>query len=335
MAMPEREENKVHDAGTIPRDEFSRAVSKDEGAALHNQTLPSFFIVGPPRTGTSWLHTILAKHAFLPTLTKETRFFDTHFHRGIDWYRAHFRGRTGDQPAGEVAPTYFASPEARERIASTFPEAKIVCIFRNPVERVLSLYRLKRAYGMISWGLEEAITRDPELMESSKYATHLEAWQRVLGKNQVLPTVYDDLRDQPQPYIDALVDFIGVPRFTLSSSQIKHVHSSEVMTHPRNYYWTKSANAIADWCKARQLDRVVVAVKRSPLLRIFLGGGPAFADLSPDTARKLSELFRPEVERLEKILNRDFSAWKSPLRSATVNRLSPIEPEEEVSGTIL
>jgi hypothetical protein len=47
---------------------------------------------------------------------------------------------------GEVAPTYFASNEARERLANTIPDAKIVCIFRNPVDRILSLYRLKRAY---------------------------------------------------------------------------------------------------------------------------------------------------------------------------------------------
>ena len=33
---------------------------------------------------------------------------------------------------GEVAPTYFASAAARERIAQTVPEAKIVCVFRNP-----------------------------------------------------------------------------------------------------------------------------------------------------------------------------------------------------------
>jgi hypothetical protein len=51
--------------------------------------LPSFFILGPPRTGTTWLHEVLRNHAELPSPTKETRFFDVHFHRGLDWYRAH------------------------------------------------------------------------------------------------------------------------------------------------------------------------------------------------------------------------------------------------------
>src|SRR3981081_2037483 len=53
-------------------------------------TLPSFFVIGPPRTGTTWLYEILRERTLLPAPTKETRFFDTHFHRGVEWYRSHF-----------------------------------------------------------------------------------------------------------------------------------------------------------------------------------------------------------------------------------------------------
>jgi len=304
MDMSRREE--VHPREPIPILRNAPIVDN------RNRLLPSFFIIGPPRTGTSWLHSVLSKHAVLPMPTKETRFFDTHFHRGIDWYRAHYPGSNKEWPVGEVAPTYFASGEARERIARTFPQTKVVCIFRNPVDRVLSLYRLKRAYGMISWSLEQALVRDPELLETGKYATYLAAWRRALGRDQVLATVYDDLQTEPQRYVDTLVDFIEIPRFPLTQAQIRYVHSSESLTHPRNYYWTRGATAMADWCKARRLDRVVAAVKSSPLLKLFLGGGPAFEELSPALSLKLYELFRPEVEKLEAILNRDLSAWKSP-----------------------
>jgi hypothetical protein len=69
---------------------------------------------------------------------------------------------------------------------------------------------------------------------------------------------------------------------------------------------------MADWFKARRLDRVVAAVKSSPLLKLFLGGGPAFEELSPAVSRRLYKLFRPEIEKLEEMLHRDLSAWKSP-----------------------
>jgi hypothetical protein len=215
-----------------------------------------------------------------------------------------------DLPIGEVAPTYFASPEARQRIAQLIPQAKVICIFRNPVERILSLYRLKRAYGMIRWSFEEAIVKDPELTQSSKYATNLKAWQNELGHEQVLPTFYDDLRDDPQTYVDSLADFIGIPRFALTKAQLRQVHASKTMTHPRNYYWTRSATAIADRFKAWRLHTAVEGIKRTHLIKLFLGGGPGFVDLSREVSVKVWELCRAEVEELEALLHRDLSAWK-------------------------
>ncbi len=273
--------------------------------------LPSFFIIGPPRTGTSWLHEVLQKYTLLPKM-KETRFFDLNFHRGIDWYRAHYPRMNGEQRIGEVAPTYFASAETRERIARTVPEARVVCIFRNPIDRVHSHYRLKRAYAMIPWSFEEAMARDSELRESSKYATHLKAWQQALGPNNVLAMVYDDLLLSPQAFVDRLADFIGIQRFSLTESQIHYVHASQTFTEPRNYYRTRGAIAMADWFKARQLGQLVAAVKRSRLQKWVLGGGPSFQKLPPEALHDLCERFRPEVEELEAMLGRELAGWKSP-----------------------
>jgi hypothetical protein len=274
-------------------------------------TLPSFFVIGPPRTGTTWLYEILRERTLLPAPTKETRFFDTHFHRGLDWYSAHFPASPTKYRIGEVAPTYFASTKASERIAKVLPEARVVCIFRNPVERILSLYKLKCAYGLIPWTFEQAMVRDPEMLESGKYATKLQAWQCALGGDQVMPLLYDDLKHAPQSFLNTLVDFIGVPRFALKESQTQSVHASEVMTYPRSYRRTRNASTLADWFKARRLDRVVAAVRNSPLRRLFLGGGPPFAELPLEIVSGLYDLFRPEVEKLETMLNRDLSAWKS------------------------
>jgi len=274
--------------------------------------LPTFFVVGPPRTGTTWLHEVLKDRVNLPGI-KETRFFDFNFHYGMPWYSAQFQtamSMSGHR-MGEIAPTYFVSPAARERIAEFVPGAKIVCVFRNPVERLLSLYRLKIAYGMIPWNFDQAIVHDPELMESGRYATNLKAWRRALGDDQVLATFYDDLRDEPQAYIDRLVDFIGVPRFQLTSSQLGFVNASESMTHPRNYHRTRRANVAADWFKARRLGRLVARVKKSPLCKLFLGGGSPFTELSSEVSVQMCEVFRPEVEELEIMSNRDLSAWKN------------------------
>lgn len=272
--------------------------------------LPSFFVIGPPRTGTSWLHEVLSKYATLSHPTKETRFFDKHFDRGLEWYGSHYRKIAQGKPVGEVAPTYFASPEARERIAKLVPDAKIVCTFRNPVDRVLSLYRLKRAYGFIPWNFEEALERDPELMESSRYAAHLKEWQKTFGTAQILATTHDDMQNDPQGYLDRLVAFLGLPRIMLIPGHNRRVLTSEDMTEPRNYYLTRGAIMLAEWSRAQRLDTIVAAAKKFGALKLFIGGGPPFPEVPIAQRAKLRALFRPDVDELEGILNRDLSAWK-------------------------
>ena len=273
--------------------------------------LPSFFIVGPPRTGTTWLHEILRHRAILPRATKETRFFDIHFHRGLRWYQGHYPSSERAQVVGEVAPTYFASREACHRIQELIPTAKVVCIFRNPVERLVSLYRVKRAYGFIPWTFEEALRRDPELIESGRYATHLRGWQRAFGMHQVLTTFFDDLRSDPQQYVDTLADFLGIPRFTVPAHALRAIYTSETMTHPRSYHRTHRASLLADWLKARRLGHLVGMINRSPVRKLFLGGGAHFAQPTQELSKSVYELFDSEIEQLETMTNRDLSGWKA------------------------
>ena len=300
---------------TLPNQNFAEPLTN---VSVKSPTwLPSFFVVGPPRTGTSWIHEILRRHVNLPSAVKETRFFDTHFHRGLDWYEAYYQHASDRIRIGEIAPTYFASSAARERIAQLIPSAMIVCIFRHPVERLWSLYRLKSAYGMIHCNLENALVRDPELLESSKYASHLKAWQLAFGKQNVLATVYEDLCCGPQRFMDQLADFIGISRFSIADSDLRRVHQSDSLSYPRNYCRTRSATAVADWFKARRLGRLVTAFNGSPLRKYVIGGGPPFPEIPQGIVRHVCELLRPEVEELETLLNRDLSAWKScdPIRS--------------------
>jgi hypothetical protein len=273
--------------------------------------MPSFFIVGPPRTGTSWLHDVFSQHVNLPAPTKETRFFDLHFHRGWEWYFRHFADSSDGRVVGEVAPTYFASRPARNLIAQWLPQAKIVFTFRNPVQRLVSLYRLKLAYGTLACGFEDALERDPELIRSSLYATHLREWKSAFPQSQLSIRLYEDLSSDPRGFVEDLACFLNIPRFTLHESQLAEIYSTKQMTEPKSYFATKAASAMADWCKARKFDSVVAAVKDSSLIKLFLGGGTPFSDIPARSLRKASELLLRETEELEAMIGRDLSAWKT------------------------
>lgn len=271
--------------------------------------LPSFLLVGPPRTGTSWIHQALQGHANLPSPTKETRFFDSHFHRGLKWYSSHFSTPHPDRPMGEIAPTYFASAQARERIAQTIPAVKLIFVFRHPVQRLISLYRTKRAYGLLRWSFEEALERDPELLASGQYATCLQRWQEAFPPGQLLITLYEDLRESPQLYLDRLLAFLGIAGRMLTTAELQQVHSSQGMTQPRYFLVTRTATAIANWCKARSLDNLVAMVRDSQLTKLFLDGGAPFPEISRSVLETISEVLQPEVEALQRMMGRDLSMW--------------------------
>jgi hypothetical protein len=158
-------------------------VDSSNSVVLHR--LPTFFVVGPPRTTTTWLYEVIKGNASLPRYTNEVHFFNYNYSKGVGWYLEQFDS-TASKPRGDICSTYFYSAEAKRRIKALVPEAKIVCTFREPIERIFSLYRAKRTGGIIPWSFEEALFRDSELLESSKYGFHLSEWIALFGRNNVL-----------------------------------------------------------------------------------------------------------------------------------------------------
>jgi len=288
----------------------------------HACTLPSFLVLGPPRTGTTWLSDVLHSRALLPALSKETRFFDLHFDRGLNWYIDHFPVNPERRVVGEIAPTYFASSLACARICSLLPNARLVVIFRNPVQRLISLYRLKRAYGLHAWDFDAALERDSELLASSQYATHLRMWQSCFAPEQLSINFFEDLIADPQAFIDRICAFVGVSPFVLKESERREVFSTARMTEPRVYAATRAAQVVAGWCKARRLDRVVYHVRNSRAFHLLVGGGPPFSPIPRDSLAKVHAQLLRQTEELEMMVGRDLAAWKVPAEQS-IGQLVP------------
>src|SRR5207244_12876712 len=110
----------------------------------------------------------------VPTNVKWSFFFYLPHEKGIACCASHFREVPEGARAVEVAPTYFHAPGAPRRIAAVNPQCRIVITLREPVGRLVSLYHHEQRYGMIPVheGLLRALDTHPELLESSRYATH-------------------------------------------------------------------------------------------------------------------------------------------------------------------
>ena len=273
-----------------------------------SQRLPDFIAVGPQRTGTTWLQEVLIGHVGLCP-AKEIQFFKWHYHKGLAWYAAHFNNCPDKQPIGEICPVYFGHEPSRARIGRDLPRIKIICTLRDPVERTYSHYRVLRAHAGLG-GFEESLEIVPDLIDSSRYARHLPAWRQAFGKQNVLVLLYSDLRRDPQRFIDMICQFIGIDRIDLSQSAPGNRTINRAHQAPWSCRLAQAANAVHFWMLSHRMDRTIGAWKGSPLWSLCFGGGKEYGSMEPETERHLRELFLPDVEKLEALLDRDLSSWK-------------------------
>jgi Sulfotransferase domain len=113
---------------------------------------PSFMIIGGQRCGTTTLFKALAAHprVLRPPADKGTDYYSLYYGRGRSWYRSRMplapRGGSGRQ-AFEACTYYMFHPFAIERIATDFPDLKLVVLLRDPVVRAYSAYKHEYARG--------------------------------------------------------------------------------------------------------------------------------------------------------------------------------------------
>lgn len=274
--------------------------------------LPDFIAVGPPRTGTTWLYRALRGHTGLARGTKETDFFSVNYAKGLDWYADFFAECDPRQPAGELSPNYFAAPEAPERIARAIPGCRIICTLRDPVDRIYSFYRLMRHNGWTRASLEELIESDPSASSSNRYAFHLGRWRERFGDGRVLVALYDDLETDPQNFLDSICEFIGIAPIPLAESPLLTKRVNRVTQGPKIAALAEQAWRLHRWLEERGARRAITVLRKAGVWRFSFRGGGEFGPLDPALERKLRERFRPEVEALEEMLQRDLSAWKMP-----------------------
>ena len=242
--------------------------------------LPGFLILGAQKAGTTALYAYLRWH---PGITgpawKEVSYFDRHYRRGVRWYRGHFPLRPGERLVGEASPGYLFHPLGPERVRATVPDAKLIALLRDPVDRALSHYHHEVALGREPLTFEEAIEAEPErtrgeeerlarepgcfshawwdytYLARGRYAEQLERWLAVFPREQLLVVASDELAVEPRETYARVLEFLGAPAHALGS-------------YPRVYE-------------------------------------QSYAEMRPDTRRRLAEHFAEPNRRLYELLGRD------------------------------
>jgi hypothetical protein len=222
--------------------------------------LPEFVIIGAQKCGTSTLYALLTQHPdVLPALEKEVHFFDSNYHKGLGWYRAHFassaycavRQRASGRRVitGEASPYYLVYPFAPARLRSVLPQAKLIVLLRNPVDRAYSHYQHQVARGRETLTFEEALRAEPQRLEGELekiladetytsfahvhysyrlrglYADQLDAWLKVFPREQILVLAAEALFADTRAAVRQALAFLDLPDTRLDLSEKRNTRS--------------------------------------------------------------------------------------------------------------
>jgi Sulfotransferase domain len=254
-------------------------------ASSFARRLPDFLILGAQKAGTTALYAYLRWH---PGITgpswKEVSFFDRHYGRGAAWYRGHFPAERSRRLIGEASPGYVFHPLAPERVKATVPDAKLIVLLRDPVDRALSHYHHEVALGREPLSFEDALDAEPErtrgeeerlvrepgyfshawwdhtYLARGRYVEQLERWLAVFPRDQLLVVASEELGADPPGTYRRVLDFLGAA-------------SHDLRQYPRVYE-------------------------------------QEYAAMRPETRRRLAEHFAEPNARLYELLGRDLG-WSA------------------------
>jgi len=219
-----------------------RATFRAYGLATASfRPLPNFLILGAQKAGTTALYAYLRWH---PQVTgpsfKEVSFFDRHYARGERWYRAHFPALRR-AAVGEASPSYLLHPLAPERVAGLLPNARLIALLRNPVERAFSHYQYEVSLGREPLSFEDALAAEEERLRGEvermlrdptyfsyawwnytylargRYAEQLERWYAVVPRERLLALFTEELAQDPGGTYRRVLEFLGLEAHELPS----------------------------------------------------------------------------------------------------------------------
>jgi hypothetical protein len=286
---------------------------------------PTFLVIGAYKAGTTALHHALRAHpdVFVPEL-KEPSFFafvdapdakNPAFERAVhdeSAYGALFAAAGGATARGEVSPEYLVNPAAPAAIARRVPDVQLIATLRNPVDRAWSDWLMYAREGRESDDFERALALqesrrragDPTgyYLATGEYADQLARFLEHFPREQLHVWLYDDLDADTDRVMGEVFTAIGVD---------PHVSSPPVERHNVGGVPTSTRDRVLLSTRARlrpMLRRLPLAGLRRRMSDT-LDGRLQRPSIDPDVRSQLVEHFRPDIERVQQLIDRDLSAW--------------------------
>jgi hypothetical protein len=220
----------------------------DEGGVLHSrydalQPLPEhppdwrtgppdFVIIGAQKSGTTWWQGLVEGHLQVVRPARQRRelhYFDHFWDRWptseqFERYTGYFPRPVGSL-VGEKTPGYLYQPWVAPMLAHVAPQAKLIVLLRDPVERYISglglLQRSGALKGQVGAGeLGAREHRIVEAMDRGRYAAQLSWWLQHYPREQLLLLQYERCVADTQGQLSRTFEFLGLPDQRASVAEV-------------------------------------------------------------------------------------------------------------------
>jgi hypothetical protein len=237
-------------------------------ASWRQRVLPDLVLVGVQRSGTTALTEALYR---LPTVERPRRgkgshYFSYNYHRGWQWFQSQFPTRVWaaavERRHGrslfcfDACPYYLFHPFAVERMAQALPDVKVLVMLRDPVRRAESHYHHSVSHGHEDLSFEEALEAEAGRLAGEDdrmqadwsywshshehhsyttkgmYADQLERLFLHYPRDQVMVIQSEAFYRDPDPVLDTVTRWLGLPTVRLEQDDDRNSHSYEKMAEP-------------------------------------------------------------------------------------------------------
>lgn len=278
--------------------------------------IPNLFIVGAMKSGTSSLHNYLGTHPEIyMSEFKEPQYFSD-LDRDIS--RRNFKSETeyldlfktanNVKIIGEASTNYSKIPEftnVPQRIKQFSPDAKIIYIMRDPVERALSHYweRVKRY--LEGRDLLTTIKNEPEIINVGYYAMQLKPYIETFGSDRIFILTLESLKADKTATLKAIFDWLEVEtnirvpntgKHNVGEAEVQQFIGAPLVSILRQTpLWSTIVKLIPKFITDR-LRKLTKPVKRD-------------MNQAPEAIAYLRPILQQQTKELTQLLNRQFPEW--------------------------
>lgn len=283
-----------------------------------NDKMPTLFVVGAAKSGTTTICHLLNQHehVFFPEI-KEPHFFcyeeikNNYYYKSpiysnLNQYLNLYTQANKNQILGDGTVHYLYYPKTAQNIYTLSPNAKIIIIIRNPIDRAFSHYLMDIKTGVHNNSFLEILKNKEkyekfyiEYVELGLYSKQIQKYIDIFGKKNVKIFTFEKMKNEMPKLINDILSF----------TNLKEKNDID-FNEKKNTY--KKPNILVKWLyKNRRIRLFIRDILPQKVITFIYKLFFSFNKPKIDNESKqiLSNIYKNDIIETSRLINIDLSTW--------------------------